>query len=159
MIRSTALAALLVLSCAHGPAQPTLAEALRLEIHVSPTDVFAATPSPVRFELRNIASIPVEFCQLDAGVSMWAQHAREVTPRPLKLHSLVLDAACYERTRLSPGEAKTFEDTFAVWRDQTGDVDLLAGIRVSAPRQLRQVASVESFIRADALRLSVRPAV
>ena len=152
------MAVCLVLACSHArrPLQPPLPEALVLEPQFENATVTVGKEIPIVFELRNTAATPVEFCQLDSGVSMWVRGV-ETGPRPIKLYSLVLDAACNERTRLEAGQVKRFEDTFALWPDLSGEVDLFASIRVSVPRNVRGIRSNDSVVRAKSIRLTVRP--
>lgn len=151
------MAVFLALACSHArrPPQPSLPEVLVLEPQFENTTVTVGKEIPIVFELRNTAATPVKFCQLDGGVSMWVRG--ETGPRPIKLYSLVLDAVCNERTRLAAGQVKRFEDTFALWPDLSGEVDLFASIRVSVPRNVRGIRSNDSVVRAKSIRLTVRP--
>jgi hypothetical protein len=159
MSRSLALAVLLM-GCSHSrqAAQPPLPDALVLEWNVDKTVITNRTPIRASFRLRNVANVTVEFCQLDGGVSIWDKSGDGMV-RPIKLRGLVLDASCNERTRLPPGESKTFEDSFKVWPDQLGPVDVFASIRVSVPRDVRGPESSDPSIRAQPIRLTVRSAV
>jgi hypothetical protein len=146
-------------SCRHATLRvpsPAFTEALRLEIQVPSLTVQAGVPFEVWFALRNVTCEAVRFCQSDGGVSVGARSDPDGPVRPLLLHGLVLDAACYEETTLTPGATKEFREKVVLWKSLSGAVDLLAQIRLhdhADSRRRRKPAT----IRSPALRLRVTP--
>lgn len=144
-------------ACAHRRIpQPALSQALTLTTSVDRLAVVAGTQFTAAFDLRNIASVPVEFCHVDGGVSAWLKDMNDRV-RPLVLYSLVLDATCYQRTILKPGEVKQYTNKGVVWSDLAGPIDLLAAIRLSTPRDVPSNDSHTINLRAAPLRLQVVP--
>jgi hypothetical protein len=87
----------LTAGCVHPHlASPSLIEALRLETDLKPTDLRDGNRVRARFFVRNIASSPVEFCQVDNGVTVVAINERGSFP--LVGHGITLDAGprCYK---------------------------------------------------------------
>lgn len=147
--------ALAALSCAHNPSQ--LTDALRLEVRLASQRQRAHAPFEARFALRNTASEPVVFCQMDSGVSIAVRRRNDPDAHPIVLHGLALNPAerCHERVSLAPGAAKEFRETLRVREDLAGPGHLLAQIRVHLPGPLRREADIVT-VRAPALPIFVQ---
>ena len=132
-------ATVLMVACAHG-AQGRIAldRALRLEVAVDPKEITADNHVRVFSSLRNVSTVPVEFCLLDGGVTLAARVADGVVP--LLGSGIVLGAPCYGRAKLMPGAAKTFSDQVSLW---PGTTEITGSIRVH--RSGREASEIRSL--------------
>ena len=84
---------------------------LRLETDLKPADLQEHAKVRARFFVRNVATNPDEFCQVDNGVTVVAINERGSFP--LVLHGITLDAGprCY---KLASDQTTEFDEEF-VW--------------------------------------------
>lgn len=118
----------LVLGCATHKTTISLDRAVALELRLESTELRAGTSARARFHLRNTSSVAIELCQMDGGVTIAATVEQGVVP--VKGFGAVLDAPCYQRGTLKPGEAREFEEEFSVW---PGTTSLRGSIRIHRP--------------------------
>jgi hypothetical protein len=149
----TLLLALAGASCAQilPGEQPPLAEALRLEMRLAARAHRVATPFEMRFALRNVAKVPVVFCQLDSGVSVVLLLLRDLQEQPIVIRGQVLNPAdsCNERTTLKPGEAVPFREIVRLRPDFDGEARVFGYIRVHRVGPIRGAADVPTIRSRD----------
>jgi hypothetical protein len=126
-------ACLMLLGCA--PVlmrQPALSDALRLEMYVSAQEFELGVTAGAKFLIRNVSTSPVEFCQLDGGVSVFA--TRQDRSMPLRGYGSGLDVGpCYARGRLMPAETREINEDFPVFFPEPGPVEFRGSIRIHTP--------------------------
>jgi hypothetical protein len=145
------IATLLMVACAHGSI--ALDQALRLEVAVGSKEITADNHVRVVSSLRNVSTVPVEFCLLDGGVMLAARVADGVVP--LVESGIVLDAPCYGHEKLPPGMATIFDNQVSLW---TGTTAITGSIRVHRPgHEAVEIRSVAVPVAAEPPNNGLQP--
>ena len=125
------------------PAPVYLAESLVLELG-NPVVSLPSGKKQIPVSIKNISNNTFDFCFMDGGISIWGLHPKKEKYIALHIYGAVMDAWCYNKTTLRPGER--YMAIEEVWVPTLNDCEAKVTAKVRLHWDNRQYESQEGVV-------------